>query len=387
MNLKKFLKKNDLNKLYVSGWLRFFGISVIAVFIPIYLLNLGYSLREVSVFYIFVSFFHIVFTIIGGRVIKKYGLRFVLLTSIPFRVIFFFLLFSLEFYPISLVFLAFVFGTSNGLYWVGRLTLLAKNTEEHKRGSQLAINGIIKKVVTLPGPIIGGFLLSFTNISIAIIFVLIFLILSFIPVFYLKDEKEDVDLKIKNIFKGLNWREKLIIFNKGIDDIMNTIVWPVFAFFFILHKYFVLGLVKFVEKMFLIISDYFSGKLFDKKGSIVIKYGGFFSIILWIGRALVQSSFGVYLVDSFRGLVAPFILNGFDAECMELANTQDEALHFMIAREILMHSGRIFLLIILFMVNDLKTVFIFGILYSLIYVFIKFDGNRATKDVELEYES
>jgi len=376
LKVKKMIEDSDLHKIYLSESIRDLGLSMIDVFIPIYLINTGYSLREVTLFFLLYSVFHILFSIPAGRISAKFGVKYSILISIPFLILFFVLLFSLEFYSLPLIILAIIKGLASGFFWVGRHTFMAQKTDHEKRGTELGKNKIIKKIFSLPGPLVGGFILSLFNINIVLIFVFIFLTLSFIPILFIKEKNEQVDLKIRHIFRGLNLREKTILINRGIDDAMNDFVWPVFSFFAILNQYFILGIVKFIEKFFLLISDYLSGKAFDKNGSAVIKYGGFFSIFLWIGRFIVKTSTGVYIIDSFSGLILPFIATGVDAECFELANSEDKVLHFIIAREILIHVGRIILFTVLYFIGNLKFIFIFGFIYSLIYIFVKFDGNR-----------
>jgi len=381
LKIKRAIGGSDLYKIYLSESTRKLGLSMIDVFIPIFLINIGYSLGQVAIYYLLYSVFHILFTLPAGMVSARFGVKYSILLSVPFHIIFFFLLFSLEFYHMPLVLLAITKGLAAGFFWVGRHTFMAQKTDHAKRGMELGRNKIIKKILSFPGPLVGGFILTLFNINIVLIFVFIFLVLSVIPIFFIKEKHEPVDLSVKHIFRGLNWREKTILITRGADDAMNDFVWPVFAFFTILNQYFILGIVKFIEKVFLMISDYLSGRAFDKRGSAVIKYGGFFSIFLWIGRTVVRTNLGVYVIDSFGGLIKPFIATGIDAECFELANSEDKVLHFIIAREILIHIGRVVLFGILYFVVDLKLMFLFGLVYSLVYIFVKFDGNRG-KDAE-----
>jgi len=49
-NFLHFLKNRELNELYATMAIKSFSISLIGIFIPIYLLNLGYTLQSVFSF-------------------------------------------------------------------------------------------------------------------------------------------------------------------------------------------------------------------------------------------------------------------------------------------------------------------------------------------------
>lgn len=372
---KDLFKNQNLNKIYLAESLKNFGFSMINIFIPIYLLNLGYSLSQVALFYLVYSGLHFALAIPAGKLGAKFGFKYQILGSMPFYIIFFIMLFSLETIKISLYVLATTKAFAATFFWTGRHVLMAKFTDKGKRGSEISMNKIFKKILSLPGPLIGGYFLSFLNVHILLGVILIFLIFATIPFFFIKETKQKVKLNLRSIFKGFSRNEKIVLINRGIDDAMEIFVWPVYAFFYILNSYVILGAIKVISKLFSLISIYFSGKLFDKKGIKIVKWGGIASIIVWVGRFLTYNPLSVYIIDSFRGISHPFIATSITAECYELANSKHNLINFIVVREMLIHIGRVMLFGLVLVIGNLKLMLLMGIIYSLVY--IKFNIKKG----------
>ena len=69
------LQNKEVDELYVNLGLRAFSFGLISIFIPLFLLNLGYSLFEVFVFFTFNSVFHILALYFATYLSSKIGLK------------------------------------------------------------------------------------------------------------------------------------------------------------------------------------------------------------------------------------------------------------------------------------------------------------------------
>ena len=94
--LLHFLRNRELNELYASIAIRSFALSMINIFIPIYLLNLDYSLKQVLIFFVFLTGTHAVTSIHAGKISSKFGFKHAILFSVPLLLIFYLMLYSLE---------------------------------------------------------------------------------------------------------------------------------------------------------------------------------------------------------------------------------------------------------------------------------------------------
>jgi len=78
-----FLHNKELNELYASIAIKSFAISLIGIFIPIYLLQIGYSLASVLIFFSTVASVHALMSFFAAKVAARVGLKHTILFSIP----------------------------------------------------------------------------------------------------------------------------------------------------------------------------------------------------------------------------------------------------------------------------------------------------------------
>ena len=79
-----FLKNRELNELYISVAVKSFAVSMISIFIPIFLIkDLNYSLTSVLIFFAILSATHAIFVIPAAKIASKYGFKHSILYSVP----------------------------------------------------------------------------------------------------------------------------------------------------------------------------------------------------------------------------------------------------------------------------------------------------------------
>ena len=106
-----FLRNRELNELYTSIAIRAFAISLIGIFIPIFLYQLNYSFSQIFLFFGLIALFNLIFLFPSAKFASKYGLKHGMLLSIPFLIVFFLLLFSLDDFNWPLTFIAALVAT------------------------------------------------------------------------------------------------------------------------------------------------------------------------------------------------------------------------------------------------------------------------------------
>ncbi|MBP9827005.1 hypothetical protein KBC99_00830, partial [Candidatus Saccharibacteria bacterium] len=74
-NLIRYLHNRELDELYVSTFLKTLARSLVLVFIPIYLANLGFSVRIIALFYLFEFIGMILATPLGLWLNSKIGVK------------------------------------------------------------------------------------------------------------------------------------------------------------------------------------------------------------------------------------------------------------------------------------------------------------------------
>ena len=200
----KFLNSNNL--------LRGLGYSLVGIFIPTYLLTMGYSLNNIFSYFLVMAITSFVSTIFSLSLGKKFGYKPLIILSIPLAVVSLFLLNLLQTNEISIYLIAVIFGIQNGTYYLPLHAYFTKLSEKIKRGEQYSNYVFFGQLAGLLSPIVGAILATFLNFSTLFYAAIFFISLSIIPLFNLENIKPKTSLefsKIKDLKSELLYLNKL----------------------------------------------------------------------------------------------------------------------------------------------------------------------------------
>jgi len=362
-----FLKNRELNELYISVAIKSFALSMISIFIPIFLLKLNYSLTSVLIFYAVLNATHALFVIPAAKISSKHGYKHSIFYSIPILIIFYLGLYTLGQFHWPIYLLAIIFGINNALYWVGYHVDFSIFSDRKERGEEIGIAKIVTSVFRVLGPVIGGLILTFIGFQALFVTVSILLLASVVPLFFSKDVHKPVPLSIKEIFKGQKIKNTLAFMGHGIESGVSSVIWPIFIFFTILNNFTTLGIVSSLSLLFSLIFVFIIGKFSDVHRKLVLKIGALFNTMIWGVRFFVKTTFQVFIVDSFYGISQTLISIPFDALSYDKAN-KSNIVKFIIFREMTIQTGRVILFLVMTMITALTTSFFFGGGASLLYL-------------------
>lgn len=354
-----FFRNRELNEIYTSLSIRAFALSMISVFVPIYLLQLGYSLTSVLIFYVVLNGIHALFVIPAAKISSRFGFKHSILFSIPLLIIFFLLLFTIKIYDWPLYFLAIIFGLNNSLFWIGYHVDFSKFSKKKHRGEEVGFARIFSSFFSMIGPLIGGVILAFISFKFLFIVVSLLLFVSVIPLFYSKDIHDPINFSTKRIFTDQKLKNYFSFFGYGVETGIAFIIWPIFIFFSILNDFTSLGFIITISSISSLIFVFFIGKFSDKKRRLVLKIGAFFNAIIWGLKTFAKTFMHVFILDFFHGMTRTAISVPFDALSYDKANESD-IVEFIIFRETIIQVGRVILFISMMFVADLAASFIFG---------------------------
>ena len=366
-HLFHFLRNRELDELYASVAIKNIATSMINVFIPIYLLKLNYDLSSVMIFYLFLNLFHALFVFPAAKISSRFGFKHSLSYSIPFLIIFYILLYTIETYQWPLLLIAFLFGINNALFWVGYHTDFSRFSKKKCRGEEVGLIKILVSIASVLGPLIGGFILVFTSFHFLFILVSILLLISMIPLFLSKDIHNPINFSIKQVFIDQKPKDYITFLSHGIETGVGNVIWPIFIFFFILKSYTSLGFVTTLSFLFSLIFLFIIGKFSDIRRKIVLSIGGMLNFIVWGIKLFVKTTFHIFVIDSFYGITRSIKEIPFDAISYDKAN-KSNIVEFITFREIIIQIGRAILFLSMLFISDLTISFFFAGGASLLYM-------------------
>jgi len=352
-SLRRLFSNKELDELYLSVIFSSFGVSLIHVFVPIFLLQQGYALREVVLFYIIANVVLVLFAYPGVQIAATKGCKHLILLSIPYLILFYFLLYSLPDFGWPLWLLALAQGMNRGFYWVGYHIDFSHNGTTKRNGSELSIARMSRTLAAALGPVAGGVLLVLAGFKAVFLFASIFLALSALPLFYSKDVHEPFSLQRgKCIFRSGWVKDALALAGFGMEVEMGLIFWPVMIYFFIVQDYVVLGFATSLMVLFSVLFAFLVGRWTDHHRLRTLRIGAALNIVLWLVRFFVRTGVQVFAVNAAYGALQNTMHIPMDARTYDQARKSDIAA-YVLFREIALHGGSLVFLIALYILNDL----------------------------------
>lgn len=354
-----FLRNRELNELYASMAIRAFAMAMISIFVPIFLLELGYSLSSVLVYYAILNGAHALFVFPAAKISSRYGFKHAMFFSILILLIFYAFLNTLEANAWPLWWLAIIFGASNALFWMGYHSDFSKISTKSKRGQQVGFSNVFAFAGSIVGPLFGGLIVTFTNFQVLFTVVSFVLLASAIPLFMSKDKHEPIRMAFPRIFSGRSIRSSIAFMGHGIESSAGSILWPIYIFGAVLKSFSVLGIITSLSYLFALVSTLIIGKISDIRRRLVLVTGSFLNAIVWGVRVLITTPLQVFIVDSLYGLTKSMRVVPMDALSYDEAR-RTSILESMVFREVFIAVGSVILFLSLLLIADLTASFIFG---------------------------
>ncbi|MFH0936095.1 MAG: MFS transporter [Candidatus Woesearchaeota archaeon] len=369
LHLLHFKPDIRLKEIYISIFIRALAISMIGIFIPIYLIReVNYSLQNVLWFYIIFSVTFGILTPFSAKIFNKIGFKYCILISAPIYLLFYILLYYLTQININLYYIAIIGGLANSFYWISFHSTFAKYSDHDHIGEQIGIWYSIAIFIGLLGPLIGGIILTFLDYRILFILVTITLILSVIPIFMIKVKHEKQEYHIKNIFKKNNLADVPGFIGYGARGDSQTVLLPLFAFF-LLKKYLQLGFISSGVGFFTALFAFVIGRTSDIQDKRkLIRLGSFLAALSWIILLFAKNLWQLFIIATLAGISYTMIDVPFSALTYDKANKNKSAIEYLVFREICLSCGRILLLSLVLIFDDLSSGFVFSAIGTLLHL-------------------
>ena len=351
-NFFYFFRNRELNELFISMAIRTFAISLAGIFLPMYLYQLGYSISSILFFFAFMAFFSLVLLFPALKISYRFGLKHTILFSMPFLIIFFLLIFSLEYYNWPLIILAFFAGLHGALFWFAYHEDFSKFSNKKNRGSQVGFLIILTSIFAALGPIAGALIITFLGFNVLFIIVSVLLLGSTFPLFLTKEIHVPIQFSFEDIFKYSNFKDKIAYMGSGIEARLVAIIWPLFIFIFIFNEvYLSLGLFSSITFFSSLVFVFLSRKYSDIHRRLLLKIGTVSNSIVWFVKSFLVTPIQVFIIGIFYGASKASIDVSFTALNYDKTNKRNRA-KIIFQREVFMNLGATIFLFILAFASD-----------------------------------
>lgn len=330
-----------LTGLYLNACLRNFSIAMVNIFIPLFILKTTGKIEYIFIFYIYYHTFEVLLDYPLIFLMTKIGPdRSVLISNILLGCY----LFSIALLKqnFSFIFLAALFNALMvPLYWIPYHLAFIKLGKEEKYGESVSYFSIFGRLSTALGPVAGGLIIVLFGFEKLFTAVVIFIMISTIPLFLDRFKRVSKAPPLDHILRGLiksDYRDNLLAFwGVSLESLILAIFWPIFIYK-VVNSYKIVGFISSLGLFLSMVMLFWVGKRVNRKGQGMLKVGVLTNSVNWLVRIFLNSGWQIFLADFFYNLGAALLWTPFDTMVYRKAIDSDP-FDFLIKRELSLHVG------------------------------------------------
>lgn len=362
-----YLKNKELDELYVSFALKTLAISLINIFVPIYLYGLGFSFSHIvlyyMIYYLSISFLMPFGHLLNSKIGAKKGMALATLL-----LIFHFVTLNQVSSGLHYAIPALLYGLNTAIYWAGFHFEFTSFSDKKKEASEMSIIHILSLSVSALAPLFGALFISEISFTFLFFVVVALLVLSIVPLFFTVDLKsEKPDFSFKKIIRADSKEKGLAYMGLGVLATSLLIFWPLFIYLQ-LKTVLSLGVIVTVTSVLMIFYIYYIGKWADKHKRTVFRLGVKVHSLSWLLRIIFLSPFGIFINNLFSSASVALLDLPFNKITYEGARDSKNKSNYFIFREFAIGIGRAFILILALITQNLKLVFV--LTFFIVFLFM-----------------
>jgi predicted MFS family arabinose efflux permease len=289
--------RREIRELYGSVGLLTLAVSSIQLFEAAYLYALGYSLRQIMLFWLGVYLVDLILLPIGGMIALRRGYEHAMLYSSFFLVLYFIALVLLPGWP-ALFFVAPLFlAIQKALYWPAYHADCATYMDPADESEEIAMMRAIGVIATILGPVFGGIVIATFGFTVLFILVCVLIVLSNLPLLSTRESVVAKTTTFRSFYQ--HWlaparRRNLLAYVGFGEEIVGVIVWPIFLTL-ALASYLSTGILFSSATLLTAILMLWIGRVSDRIHRVrFLRWSAVIAAISWIVRP-----FGVYPLHLF----------------------------------------------------------------------------------------
>ena len=361
----KYFSKGH-NALLLTVFTKTTAESFVGVFVPIFLLTHGLSLRAVFTYSLIVFAATFLSLLVALKCNQYIGMKKTMLVGIIFTIGFYLALHSLT-TGFNYMLIAAIDGVALGFYFGAYNMLLTRAMKRGREGKGAGVQQIIGIIAGVIGPTIGALVIKGLSFQNLFLIVTALLVLAPVPLFFSKDiRSKRQSLELKQLLQRRPARVDKAIFLQGVMY-SSSAFWPVYIYIHYPHLT-ALGILTTVASGITIMATYVIGSSVDKRQSLAYRLGGLLYAPTWISRLLFISPLGLGLNSLIASVLAIGPTMAVSKDIFHIAKTsKNQSAHF--ARvELFMDGGRVCLFACAVLVPNLTVLFVFTGIFTLLYV-------------------
>jgi MFS family permease len=329
--IKKILKKrhfwrtvgfDELSEIYASQFLRSLGMSIIGIFVPIYLFKIGYSVQSIfGLFVMWVAFKPIVILFIA-KTIARVGPKHGIALGTIFTIVYLSALLSIQEMNWPIILISFLGSLAYSMFGISFEVDFSKIKHTEHGGKEIGYLQIFERIGAIAGPIIGGLLATIFDPRYTIAAAIIVLCGSLIPIFMTAEPTATHQhIQLKGFPFRRHKRDFLSSMAFGVENTVSIVVWPLFIAItiFTTKTFAELGLLSAISTAAALVAVIIIGKTIDKRhGGRLLNIGTSINAVIHLLRPFASNVLQVFAINIINEPVTaayrmPYVKGRYDA--------------------------------------------------------------------------
>lgn len=338
-----FLRNKEMNEIYLAYGIDNFAMSLVTIFVPIYLYKTGYPVIWILFYYFLLPLTAITLAASIAKVVATVGVKRSILLSAFFKVMFFVALRLLPIFPWLFAVLPIFNVLKTQFAALSYHLNFVEHSDRKHRGRQVGALQATALFATLLAPLFGGFIIAWFGFKILFFIAIVLIFISTVPIMLLQHKKVSIEFNAKGIWRDLFKKENTPLFisygGYAVEEWIGFVVWSIFIFL-ILKNTEQVGIVNSIVAGLTFLVFYLVGKLADKKDKRhLIRVGNVLYFFGWLGRLFADSFSSVVFIDSYKNITGNILHLPWSAYSYDLAAKRDY-FRFIVQREIMFDFTR-----------------------------------------------
>lgn len=314
---------SELSELYIAIMLRGMAVSLTGLFVPMYMLRLGYDVTAVCMLVGWFFVFRACTDILSAYVIGAIGPKHTMVLGYVFQLVSTSSFIVLKYVDLPIWFLGALWGASATLFFVPFHVDFSKVKHTKHAGKELGYLNIMERVGSLLGPVVGGLVATLFGAQYTFALAVVVLFLGLVPLF---QTAEPVRIHQKISFRTLKvdglLRNYFAHAAFGVENTLSMLLWPLYLGALVLvtnQGYAQLGVLLSTSFLVSIIAARLIGRRIDQnKGRRLLRQNAILNAGIHLLRPFV-SSYGSALAINVAneavtvGYRMPFVKGMYDA--------------------------------------------------------------------------
>jgi len=256
-------------------------------------------------FYFIVYATYFVIMPLGGKFARQKGYEVGIFFGTFLYIIFYVTLFLIGKYPVLFYVAPFIYALQKMFYWPAYHADFAASTDNEEDGREVGAMNVASSLVYIIGPTLAGFIVYQWGYAILFTVASVIFLASNIATLSTKEKFRPKDFSYKNAYKNLfskENRQALLAYLGFGEELVVLVIWPVFISV-VISNTFDLGMIVTLATFITTAVTLYIGKLSDIRSKRkILSLGSAFYALAWFFRIFINSTVGVFFVDTMSRL-------------------------------------------------------------------------------------